>query len=472
MTGHGPSPAAPCRVLITEDDPSLCRLVAEEMNDLGLATRAAGSAEEAVPLMASWMPDLVISDLRLPGANGLQLLQHTRRCSPLPSFVIITAFGTVAQAVDALRQGADDFLTKPLDVEHLRLTVTRVLERRRLQQELSRYQELMGDDGFHGMLGRSRPMQRLFSQIVQVARGTGPVLIAGESGVGKELVARAIHRESPLARDPFLAVNCASIPENLIESEFFGQTAGAFTGAVRARKGLFLEADGGTLLLDEIADLPLSAQAKLLRVLQTGMVRPVGADAERPVNVRILAATNRDLEVEVQSGSLREDLFYRLETFTLSVPALRDREDDRELLAGRFLNRFATQLKKDVRGLSPEAFDRLRGYPFPGNVRELQSAIERAVTFCHGPLVQFEHLPPRLREDPAPAERVFAEPSELSRTVLGDGMLPTLAEMETRYIRYVVEQVSGNKRRAAALLGIGRGTLYRRLGDHSADDGA
>jgi DNA-binding NtrC family response regulator len=376
----------------------------------------------------------------------------------------------VAQAVEALRLGADDFLTKPLDLEHLRLSASRVLEKRRLQQELSRFRELVGDEGFHGMLGRSRPMQWLFSQVLQVARGTGSVLIVGESGVGKELVARAIHRESPLANRPYLAVNCASIPEPLIESEFFGHTAGAFTGALRARKGLFLEADGGMLLLDEIADLPLPTQAKLLRVLQEGTVRPVGADGEKPVDVRILAATNRDLEVEVQAGSLREDLFYRLETLTLRVPALREREDDIELLTGRFLNRFAGQMGKNVSGISPEALGRLRAYPFPGNVRELQNAIERAVTFCEGPTIQIEHLPARMHREPPPVERIFTDSSGFSRSLLGDGLLPTLAEMEARYIRHVVEQVNGNKRRAAALLGIGRGTLYRRLGERSDSD--
>jgi len=464
-----PTGMEPSRVLVIEDDPALCQLVTEEITELGFRTRRAGNAEEGAALMASWAPDLVVSDLRLPGAGGLQVLRHSRGCSPVPSFIVITAFGTVAQAVEALRQGADDFLTKPLDLDHLRLAVSRVLERRRVHQELLRVQELIGDDGFHGMLGRSRPMQRLFSQITQVARGAGPVLIAGESGVGKELVARAIHAEGPLASRTFLAVNCAGIPEHLIESEFFGHTAGAFTGAIRSRKGLFLEAAGGTLLLDEIADLPLPTQAKLLRVLQEGTVRAVGADAEKPVDVRILAATNRDLEVEVQSGSLREDLFYRLETFMVRVPPLREREDDLELLAGRFLNRFARQLKKDVHGMSPAALDRLRGYSFPGNVRELQSAMERAVTFCDGSTVQIEDLPARIQQEPPAAERLFGDSSELSRSLLGEGPVPTLAEMEARYIRYVVEQVKGNKRRAAAILGIGRGTLYRRFGEGSTN---
>ena len=455
----------PERVLIVEDDESLAKLLEEEVRESGVGTCAVPDAEQAVKKMRVWTPDLVISDLRLPGSDGFDLLRQSRAMSPIPSFIVITAFGTVAQAVEALRQGADDFLTKPLDLDHLRLSMSRVLEKRRLQQQVVRYQELLGEEGFHGLIGRSRPMQRLFSQIRQVARGAGPVLIVGESGVGKELVARAIHRESARADKIFLPVNCAGIPENLLESEFFGHSAGAFTGASRARKGLFLEADGGTLLLDEIVEMPLPLQAKLLRVLQEGTIRAVGTDVERPVDLRILAATNRDLEAEVHGGALREDLYYRLETFTLDVPPLREREDDLELLTGRFLQRFALQMNKQIRGISPEALDRLQRYPFPGNVRELQNAIERAVTFCDEPMVKLNHLPARVCQGPTQSEGLSRNSTELPHDLLGNGVLPSLAEMETLYVRYVLNQVGGNKRRAAALLGIGRRTLYRRLGE-------
>ena len=461
-------PMEPNRVLIVEDDEELAQILKEEVVEMGLGGRSVGDAERALAEIRAWMPDMVISDLRLPGSDGLALLRESRKLSPIPSFIVITAFGTVAQAVEALRQGADDFLTKPLDLDHLRLRVSRVLEKRRLQHQLVRYQEILGEDGFHGLIGRSRPMQRLFSQIRQVARGSGPVLITGESGVGKELVARAIHRESERSNKSFLAVNCAGIPENLLESEFFGHSAGAFTGAFRARKGLFLEADGGTLLLDEIVELPLPLQAKLLRVLQEGTVRAVGTDVERPVDVRILAATNRDLEVEVRAGALREDLFYRLETFMLNVPSLREREDDFELLAGRFLERFAAQMNKKIQGVSPEALARLRTYPFPGNVRELQNALERAVTFCGGPTIRLEHLPPRILKEPVETKTPLRDSSKLPEDLIGDGALPSLSELEARYIRYVLERVEGNKRRAAALLGIGRRTLYRRLGDQDS----
>lgn len=463
-------PVEPSRVLIVEDDDGLALLLQEELAEIGLDVRNVQDAEQAVAQMRAWMPDLVVSDLRLPGADGLALLQHGRNMQPSPSFIVITAFGTVEQAVEALRRGADDFLTKPLDLDHLRLRVARVLEKRRMQQQLVRYQEILGEEGFHGLIGRSRPMQNLFSQIRQVARGLGPVLIVGESGVGKELVARAIHRESDRAGKPFLPVNCAGIPEDLLESEFFGHSAGAFTGATRTRKGLFLEADGGTLLLDEIVEMPLALQAKLLRVLQEGMVRPVGADAERRVDVRVLAATNRDLDLEVRGGALRQDLFYRLETFTVTVPPLRERDDDLELLVGRFLHRFATQMDRNVRGLSPSAFERLRDYSFPGNVRELQNTIERAVTFCDGPVIKLEHLPPRILKQPVGAGALPPGIPDLPGLLVArDTALPSLAELEARYIRYVLEQVDGNKRRAAALLGIGRRTLYRRLGEQDID---
>jgi DNA-binding NtrC family response regulator/HAMP domain-containing protein len=334
------------------------------------------------------------------------------------------------------------------------------------EAQWQQFQELAGEIGFHGMVGRSRAMQRLFFQIAQVAHATGPVLIAGESGTGKELVARAVHRESARAHQPFVAVNCAGIPEHLIESEFFGHTAGAFTGASRTRKGLFLEADGGVLLLDEIADLPLPMQATLLRVLQEGTVRPVGADSERRINVRILAATNRDLEDAVRRGSLRQDLFYRLEALMLRVPALRDRDDDLELLMGHFLRRFAGTADKSLHAVSAAALERLRRYPFPGNVRELQNAIQSAVTFCEGPAIEVAHLPARIRDARIGAGSETAGPE--IPIPMRSGRLPTLAELGDWYVRHVVGRVRGNKRRAAEILGIGRGTLYRRL-DPSAE---
>jgi len=451
------------RVLLVEDDDSLRQLLVEELEDRGLQVRALASAEEAVGSLESWEPALVVSDLRLPGADGMALLRRVRTMQAAPAFLVITAFGSIQQAVAALKEGADEFLTKPLDLEHFALAVARALETRRLRDEVRRFQQLLSDDRFHGMLGRSRVMRGLFDQIRQLARAEGPVLVIGESGTGKELVARAVHAESERARGPFLAINCAGLPAELLESEFFGHVSGAFTGANRAHKGLFQQADGGTLFLDEIGEMPLPLQAKLLRVLQEGTIRPVGAERELSVDVRIIAASNRPLETEAGREAFREDLFFRLETFILQVPPLRDREEDLELLAAGFVAHFAARSGRPVRGLAPAALAQLRRYPFPGNVRELQNAIERAVTFCHGRSIELEHLPSRIadyRDDKARSAG-----AELL-TQLSDGpLLPTLEELELRYIEHVLKLVDGNKRRAAALLGIGRRTLYRRLGE-------
>lgn len=452
------------RIIIVEDDHALRQILADEVREAGLEAREASSAEEAYGLLAKWSPDLVICDLRLPGAGALDLLAHSRTLDAYPGFLIITAFGSVSEAVQALKAGADDFLTKPLDLDHLILSVSRTLEARRLREEVRRIREIVGGESFHGMLGQSGPIRILFDQIRQVAAATGPVLVVGESGVGKELVAHAIHRESPRSAGPFLAVNCAAIPEPLIESELFGHTAGAFTGAAQARRGLFADASGGTLLLDEIAETPPSLQVKLLRVLDERKVRPLGSSREGNVDVRVIAATNRDLESEVRDGRFREDLYYRLETFTLRVPPLRERGEDIVLLAARFLGRFSLQMGKVTAGFSAETLQELKAYPFPGNVRELQNAVERAVTFCQGNLVAIEHLPTRIRRWCTGSRlRPGAEPEPPESLVGGDG-LPTLAELQARYIRHVLQRVEGNKRRAAAILGIGRRTLYRYLG--------
>lgn len=448
-------------ILIVEDDQALRTLLEEEMRDAGYTVASVVDAEAAWIHLQQKPVATVISDLRLPHSSGLELLRKATQLPLPPGFIMITAFGTVEQAVEALKEGADDFLTKPLKLDHLRLCVRRVIDTKRLEAEVRQYRKLLGTDGFHGIIGRSDLMHKLFDAIRQIAHAEGPVLVAGESGTGKELVARAIHAESKRAEGPFIAVNCAGIPPELLESELFGHAAGAFTGAQRARKGLFAEADGGTLLLDEIGEMPLEMQSKLLRILQDGRVRPVGANREEHVDVRIIAATNRDLEIDVQDGSFREDLFYRLETFMLKVPALRERGDDIELLTAHYINRYNTRLQRNVHGITPAALAQLKQYTFPGNVRELSNAIERAVTFCHDQELDVQHLPDRMR-DGHPVQELRQDHNLPSALFDGD-KLPSLDELEQRYIEYVLERVDGNKRRAAELLGIGRRTLYRRL---------
>jgi two-component system, NtrC family, response regulator AtoC len=451
-------------VWIVEDDKALGGMLLDEVSDAGLEALWFSSAEAAMHAMRRHGPDLVVSDLKLPGIDGLAFLRQVldTTAALVPGFIMITAFGTIPIAVEALKAGADDFLTKPLDLEHFMLCVKRVLERRRLKAMVVEMRELLGAKNFHGIYAKSRSMHLLFEQIRQVARAQGPVLILGESGSGKELVARAVHKESARADGPFVPVNCAGIPEHLLESEFFGHAAGSFTGAGKGRQGLFAEAEGGSLLLDEISEMPLSLQAKLLRILQDGKLRRVGENREHPVDVRILAATHRDLEEEVRRGHFREDLFFRLETFILRVPPLRERDEDIEYLAARFLRQFSLALDKRVGGFGDEALALMNGYPFPGNVRELSNAVERAVTFTTEKWIRGADLPARMRRHRPGPGRDSNDPGGFTAEAQG---LCSLAEMERRYILHVLGLTGGNKRRAAAVLGIGRRTLYRRLGE-------
>lgn len=454
-------------LLLVEDDPGLCRLIVDELESEGFSVVREEQLSGALKWLAANQPALVITDLKLPDGHGMDLLGRLIEEYPneeRPGIIVITAFGSVRQAVEALQAGADDFLTKPLDMDHFLISVRKVLENLRLRGELIRFRRLSQDRGFHGMFGKSPAMRSLFDQIRVVARAQGPVLITGESGTGKELVSRALHEESERAGGPFLAVNCAGIPGELLESEFFGHAAGAFTGAHKARRGFLQEADGGTLLLDEVGEMPLALQAKLLRALQDGSFRPVGQDREEKVDVRIIAATHQNLREKVEQGAFREDLYYRLETFNLRVPPLRERGEDGEWLAQRFLQELATAQGREVSGFSPEAMNVLRHYSFPGNVRELYNVVERALTFCRGDQVHLEHLPARLLEEGGGDETQNENRSlEEENRLLAGQMLPSLDELQRRYVKLILHKVGGNKRRAAALLGIGRRTLYRWL---------
>lgn len=450
-------------ILLVEDDNSLRQLLQDELESEGYPVIATASAEEAAAVLERELPVVVISDLRLPGADGMSLLPLVQRLDPRPAMLIITAFGTVRQAVDALKAGADDFMTKPLDMDHLLLSVNRLLENRRLRSELGRYRELVAEDRFHGMIIGSPSMRNLQQQVRRIATASGPVLILGESGTGKELVSRAIHEESDRRDGPYLTVNCGGIPSELMESEFFGHTQGAFTGARGSRAGLFQQADGGTLLLDELGEMPLALQAKLLRVLQDGQVRPVGSDREHHVDIRILAATNRDLARAVEEGTFREDLYFRLETFSIHIPPLRERGDDILALANYFLARFAARRSVSLRGFSDAALQKLREYPFPGNVRELENAVERAVTFCDGELIEPAHLPRRLAEYAPGSDDSATETLSSFPWLSSAAPLMTMEDLQRRYLDHVLEQTGGNKRRAAQILGITRRTLYRWL---------
>jgi DNA-binding NtrC family response regulator len=449
------------KILIVEDDAQLRDLLAQELSDRGYAVVDSGDTRSALAALKREAFDLVVSDIRLPDGSGFDVLKAVSESDNRPAIVLITAFGSVPQAVEALKAGADDFLTKPLDLDHLGVRVDRALAHRRtnvtlamLQKSIRKSQE---QQGFHGMIGNSAPMQALFAAVRRIANVDDPVLIGGESGTGKELVARAIHSQSDRAKAPFVAINCASVPESLLEAEFFGHTKGAFTGAASPREGLFREADGGTLFLDEIGEMPPLLQAKLLRVLQDGRVRPLGSGDETVVNVRIVAATNRDIEALVKAGDWREDLFYRLETLSLRVPPLRDRSEDILPLATHILGRIAAERDRPVLKLSERALDAIQAYAFPGNVRELGNALARAATFCEGKRIDRQHLPARMRGSrnlPATHE----DPLGISRSPL-----PTLEQVERRYMRWVLAQVDNNKQRTAEILGVGRRTIYRKL---------
>lgn len=460
------------RVLIAEDDNDLAELLAEELTDAGFDVCRCDSTEAAIPRLRELKPDLVVSDLRLPGADGMELLAHCRQCNWQPAFLVITAFGTISQAVEALKAGADEFLAKPLSMDHFLITVRKLLDNRLMRTEVNQYRRLLSADDFHGLFGQSRAMKTLSRQIQQIGPADGPVLVLGESGTGKELVAKAIHAESQRAAGPFVAVNCAGIPMELMESEFFGHAAGAFTGARTARSGLFSQARGGTLLLDEIAEMPLPLQAKLLRVLQEGTVRRVGEDTETPVDVRIIAATHQDLGRCITEGRFRQDLYYRLETFTLQVPPLRERGEDVLRLAEHFLRQSHQPKDPPIEGFTPEAEQLLYRYRFPGNVRELQNAVERGVAFCDQKRIDRHHLPPRMHQASAEAKPL---PSVANRLPLmaepNDGSLPSLSEVQRHYVRHVMKQTGGNKRQAAMILGVTRRTLYRWLAEDEADPG-
>ena len=443
------------RILIVDDEPEFCRVLETGLRQFGFEIASGGSREEAMRCLATGDFDVVVADINLRGESGLDLCARVVAEYPDTPVVLITAFGSLDTAIGAIRAGAYDFITKPFELEALEITLDRAVDHHRLKLEVQSLRGIVaGAQRFDEMIGASPAMQRLFDLVRRVADSEASVLITGESGTGKEGIARAIHRHSRRQAGPFVAFNCAAVPESLLESEFFGHVRGAFTDAKIEREGLFLQADGGTLFLDEIGDLALTLQPKLLRAIQERKVRPVGGTVEVPFNARLVAATNHDLEEEVRAGRFREDLFFRVQVVHLEVPPLRVRGNDVLLLAQHFLGLFAPASGKRVTGLSSEAARKLRDYPWPGNVRELQNCLERAVALCEHEEIVIADLPDRIRRFQS------AGPS----TDYGHAVpLLRLEEVERRHILQVLETVSGNKSRAAKILGLDRKTLYRKL---------
>jgi DNA-binding NtrC family response regulator len=449
-------------ILLVDDEPSIRLSVGDALRAAGHSVRLASDGAEAISLAGERVYDVVVSDVRLPKADGLAVFKKVREQSPTTDVILITAFGRVPDAVQALKDGAYDYLTKPFDPDELVLRLGHIAERRTLQNELAAARVRAGVIHSSGIIGRAPVMVRLLERIETVAGSDAPVLITGESGTGKELVARSLHQLSPRRDKAFVAVNCAAFPETLLEAELFGHERGAFTGAVKKRDGRFKAADGGTLLLDEISEIPLPAQAKLLRVLQEGIVEPLGTNAAVPVDVRILSASNRNLKQLVVEGRFREDLYYRLNVLDISLPPLRERRSDVPLLVEAFLERFRKPGGSPT--VSPRAWAALAEYPFPGNVRELEHAIQRAVVLAQGKEIDLDHLPPDIVGKSKPAPTAEAEPGSLRPLAIA------AKEFEREYLLRALGLAEGRKARAAEFLGISRKNLWEKLRAHGLSD--
>jgi two-component system response regulator HydG len=443
------------RILIVDDDRDLCATLEEALQQEGFTTQSRSSAEEALMVLQSDDFDTVVTDLNMQGTTGLELCRQVVANRPDLPVVVVTGFGSFETAVGAIRAGAYDFVTKPFDVNDIALTLERAVAHKQLREEVKRLRSVVRDaQGRCDMIGTSPQMGQVYDLIERVAQTEATVLITGESGTGKELVAKAVHARSRRANGPFVAINCAALPETLLESELFGHVKGAFTDARQSREGLFLQGNGGTLFLDEIGEMPMGMQAKLLRVLQERTVRPVGGDKEIPFDTRLIAATNRDIETEVAEKKFREDLFYRINVVRINVPPLRGRGSDVLALAQTFMERFAAVHRTAVKGFAPAAAARLVAYSWPGNVRELQNCIERAVALARFEMLGVDDLPDKLR-DYKPAQVIVESDNPAD-------LLP-MDEVERRYVLRVLQAVNGNKTLAAEVLGFDRRTLYRKL---------
>jgi two-component system, NtrC family, response regulator AtoC len=443
------------RVLVVDDDKSMIELLSERLKKRQFEVVTAQSAAEARVQFDAAEAEVVVTDLNMPGQSGIQFCEWVVTNRSDTPVIVITAFGSLDTAIAAIRAGAYDFITKPFEIDVLAIALERAIKHRQLRHEVKRLRTLLdATRGMGELLGESPVMLELKELLARVAESQASVLVTGESGTGKEVVARLLHQKGPRADHPFLALNCAAMPEHLIESELFGHVRGAFTDAKTDKVGLFVQANRGTLFLDEIGDMPLGLQPKLLRVLEERKVRPVGGGKEIPVDLRVISATHRDLEDAIVQGQFREDLYFRLNVIQMAMPPLRARGNDVLLIAQSFIETFAKQSGKAVVGLSPEAAERLSSYAWPGNVRELRNAIERAVALTRHESITVDDLPERIRAYKVSHVLVASQDPE---------ELVNLAEVEKRYIARVLGAVGGNKSTAAKILGIDRTTLYKKL---------
>jgi DNA-binding NtrC family response regulator len=448
-------------ILVVEDDAAMREMLREALADDGYLVETAAGGRIGVERVKRGGIDLVVSDVKMPDLDGLDMLREIKAVTPSPYVITITAFGSIDTAIRAVKLGAFDYITKPFDLDQLILAVEKALGERDLRSEVARLRdEVARSYRFDSIIGKSAAMQEVFGLIRRLGGSSASVLVTGESGTGKELVAKSIHWNSPRKGRPFVPVNCAAIPDALLESELFGYKRGAFTDARTDRAGIFVEAEGGTIFLDEIAELSPALQAKLLRVLQEREIRPLGATGSERVDVRVIAATNRELDVRLKEGSFREDLYYRLNVVQIQLPALRDRAEDILPLAEHFLAAGATRAGKEIRGLHEAAKKALLSYRWPGNVRELENVIERAVALTETGAIRLEDLP---------AAVLLHKVSDQDTLGMALARGLNLEELEREYIQRVLSAEGGNKTRAAQRLGLDRKTLYRKLEEYAAD---
>ncbi|HYM78686.1 MAG TPA: sigma-54 dependent transcriptional regulator [Candidatus Dormibacteraeota bacterium] len=451
-------------LLIVDDERSIREACREVAQTLGFSALVADSAEQAYRLLDIQAFDAVLLDLRLPGTGGLDVLRRIKERRPDAEVIVVTGYGTVQSAVQAMKNGAYDYVTKPFSVDELKLLLDRVASHLKLKSENRMLREkVKSKQGFGGIVGRSPEMEKLYRIIAKAANSIHPVLILGESGTGKEMVARSIHYSGPFRDKPFIPVDCGSLVPTLIESELFGYVKGAFTGANQSKDGLLAMAEGGTIFLDEVGELPVDLQAKMLRAIQEKEIRPVGSTRRIPINVRILAATNRDLEQGVMQGTFRRDLYFRLNVLSLRIPALRERRQDIPLLIGHFLERMMRASGQE-KMLSDDALKAMLSYDWPGNVRELENCLERSYAFTSGPAIHTTDLPREIANLP------MQNSSNGNGNGHGNGNLHIvpIAELEKQTILSAITELNGDKLQAAKLLGIGKTTLYRKLKDYAA----
>ena len=443
------------KIVIIEDDQDMCDMLSVGLNRRGYSIETYTSGTTGLAAVSTILPDVVLTDIHLPDKNGLDLCKDIATNHPEIPVIIMTAFGSMDTAIAAIRAGAYDFVTKPIDLDILALSLDRAVRYSNLQDTVRQLQNAVKQPHtFNDLIGESPAMEELFLKLSRIADSEASLLIPGESGSGKELTARAAHMHSRRKKEPLTTINCAAMPSQLLESELFGHTKGAFTDATHHNAGLFLKADGGTLFLDEVGEIPLELQPKLLRALEERVVRPLGGTTERPFDVRVVAATNRDLESAVEDGLFREDLYYRLNVINIEMPPLRSRGSDILLLAEKFIEQFSKQQNKAVTGLSNATSEKLLEYSWPGNVRELRNAIEHAVALTHYEKIIPEDLPEKIRLFRTDYILLGAEdPMELI----------SMEEMERRYIMHVLKRSGGNRTLTARILQLDRKTLYRKL---------